>query len=322
MQFSLESKPLGTVERYIIHADDAELEILAGWGSGLNAWRVPTSSGKLDLLYGYCDAELFRKIQADTNAGAILSPFPGRTAFAKWNWKGKSYKLVNNVSWAPHALHGFLNVLPWRLSSFRSDDRKAVLSLERDFYGIPGSYPFTFRATNCFFFCGSSFRVQTIVQNTYHETLPYAQGFHPYFSLGNKIDALSLELPKSHRAKLDTDDIPTGEFEAEIRFDGKGCLGETFINDYFSFDEIADERAAVRLCDSAAKRSIEIWQQTGKDLWRGVQIYTPPDRESIAIEPMTSAPDVLNHHRELIEIAPGKSIELLWGADFRQGSHI
>lgn len=322
MKFSLESKPFGTVERFIIHAGDAELEILAGWGSGLNAWRIPTSAGKLDLLYGYRDAEAFRKIQADTNAGVILSPWPGRTAFAKWNWNGKSYNLVNNVSWAPHALHGFLNVLPWKLSTFSADDREAELTLVRDFYGIPGSYPFTFRATNRICFSGASFRVETIVQNTYHETLPYAQGFHPYFSLGRKVNALTLGLPKCRRAKLDSSDIPTGEFEAEARFNGKGQLGETFINDYFSFDEISCDRETVSLCDSESGKSLDIWQKTGKNLWRGVQIYTPPDRESIAIEPMTSAPDVLNHHRELIEILPGESIKLLWGANFKQSSQI
>ena len=95
MNFFLESKPLGTVERYVVHADDCELEILAGFGAGLNAWRVPVNGKKMDLLYGYRDAETFRKIQADTNAGVCLSPWPGRTANAKWHWKGKDYKLVN-----------------------------------------------------------------------------------------------------------------------------------------------------------------------------------------------------------------------------------
>ena len=68
MNFSLELKPLGTVERYVVHADDCELEILAGWGAGLNAWRVPVNGKKMDLLYGYRDAETFRKIQFPVDA--------------------------------------------------------------------------------------------------------------------------------------------------------------------------------------------------------------------------------------------------------------
>lgn len=319
MHFSLESKPFGTVERYVIHADDSELEILAGFGAGLNAWRVVRNGCPLDLLYGYRDAETFRKIHADTNAGACLSPFPGRTANAEWKWNGKSYKLANNVSWAPHALHGFLQTLPWRMESFSSDEKAASLSLVRDFYGNSG-FPFTYRVTNVYSFFGNGFSVKSIVENTGTGTLPYAEGFHPYFTLGKKVDGLVLKLPACSRALLDSADIPTGRFEKETRFDGETILGETFVNDYFSFETESAERETVSLADPSNGNRIDVWQRTGRGLWRGVQIYTPPDRKSVAMEPMTSAPDVLNHHRELIEIAPGKSAELLFGADFVSGN--
>lgn len=319
MHFSLESKPFGTVERYIIHADDSELEILAGFGAGLNAWRVSRNGEKFDLLYGYRDPETFRKIYADTNAGVCLSPFPGRTANAEWKWKGKSYKLVNNVSWAPHALHGFLQALPWRMERFSSDEKAATLSLAKDFYGNPG-FPFTYKVTNVYSFSGNAFSVKSIVENTGTETLPYAEGFHPYFTLGKKLNGLVLKLPACRRALLDSADIPTGRFEPEDRFGGGTLLGETFVNDYFSFEAESAERETVSLSDPESGNRIDVWQRTGKGLWRGVQVYTPPDRESVAVEPMTSAPDVLNHHRELIEIAPGESTELLFGAKFAAGN--
>ncbi len=316
MHFSLESKPLGTADRYIIHADDCELEILAGFGAGLNAWRLPCSGRTLDLLDGYRDAETFRKIHADTNAGVCLSPFPGRTANAAWSWNGKSYRLVNNVSWAPHALHGFLNVVPWQMKAFSLDGNAASLSLVRDFYGNPG-FPFTYKITNVYSFAGKYFSVRSIVENTGRETLPYAEGFHPYFSLGKKRGSLALSMPKCRRAILDSADIPTGRFEEEGRLDGKTPLGDTFINDYFAFDAERSERETVTLLDPECGNRIDIWQKTGKGLFRGIQIYTPPESDSVALEPMTSEPDVLNHHRELIEIEAGRSVELLWGADFR-----
>ncbi len=319
MHFSLESKPLGTADRYIIHADGCELEILAGFGAGLNAWRIPSCGGTLDLLYGYRDAETFRKIYADTNAGVCLSPFPGRTANAEWKWNGKSYRLVNNVSWAPHALHGFLNVVPWRLKSFSSDGNVATLSLVRDFYGNPG-FPFTYKLTNIYSFDGKSFSVKSVVENTGKDTLPYAEGFHPYFTLGKKRGSLALSLPKCHRAVLDSADIPTGRFEEEYRFDGKVPLGETFINDYFAFDAEFSDRETVSLSDAESGNRLDVWQKTGRGLWRGIQVYTPPDNDSVALEPMTSEPDVLNHHRELIELSPGQSFELFWGADFISGN--
>lgn len=136
--------------------------------------------------------------------------------------------------------------------------------------------------------------------------------------LGKKVNDLILSMPASHKALLDSADIPTGELEAETRFTGNTPIAETFINDYFAFDEKSSEHASVILKDPETGNQIDVWQKTGENLWRGIQIYTPPDRESIALEPMSSAPDVLNHHRELIEMDPNSSIELLWGAIFAQ----
>ena len=61
---------------------------------------------------------------------------------------------------------------------------------------------------------------------------------------------------------------------------------------------------------------LDIWQQAGAEQYNAIQIYTPPTRASIAIEPMTSEPDALNHHRRLIEIPPEDSRKFTFGAKF------
>ena len=80
--YKLISRPLGTVQCYVLQRDDgAELEILSGYGAGLNAWRVPTGGSQLlDLLFGYRVGDDIYKLGPDTNAGCRLAPFPGRTA--------------------------------------------------------------------------------------------------------------------------------------------------------------------------------------------------------------------------------------------------
>lgn len=37
-----------------------------------------------------------------------------------------------------------------------------------------------------------------------------------------------------------------------------------------------------------------------------LQLYIPPDRTSIAIEPMTCTPDVFNYKKGLLELASGE----------------
>lgn len=96
--FKLITRPLGTVQCYVLQRDDgAEFEILNGFGGGLNAWRIPASKKNgelLDLLFGYRDGSTLHQIAPDTNAGCRLSPFPGRTAYAKFTWNGETYQLV------------------------------------------------------------------------------------------------------------------------------------------------------------------------------------------------------------------------------------
>ncbi len=321
-QFKIISRPLGTVQCYVIQRDDgAEFEILSGFGGGLNAWRVPASKKNgelLDLLFGYRDGSTLHQIAPDTNAGCRLSPFPGRTAYAKFTWNGETYQLVNNVSWAPHALHGFLTNKEWQFESFESDSEKAVAMFSCDWPGAFAGFPFPFRATNKVTFTGETVTVEASVTNVGNKSLPYSEGWHPYFMLGETINDLTMTLPKSDLALLDSADLPTGNFKDDTRFVGGRIIGDEFINDCFCLgDEFSkaapsDEKiATVSLKGNFG--TLDIWQRTGNEQYNAIQIYTPPDRMSIAIEPMTSEPDALNHHRGLIVIPPGETRTFKFG---------
>lgn len=330
-QFKIISRPLGTVQCYVLQRDDgAEFEILSGYGAGLNAWRVPAKSQKADLLFGYREGDDIFKMGPDTNAGCRLTPFPGRVAYAKFRWAEQEYKLINNVSWAPHALHGFLQNKEWAFTSFESDSEKCIAIFKCDWPGAFEGFPFPFRATNKITFTGESYTVESTVENIGAKTMPYSEGWHPYFMLGEKIDNLTLTLPETDFTELDSADIPTGKFHDDTRFVGSRKINDEFINDCFCIknkqagknanasgkDELADIRATMSLEGSIGK--IDIWQDAGKEKYNAIQIYTPPTRESIAIEPMTAEPDALNHHRGLIEIAAGEKRTFVFGAKFTQ----
>ena len=320
---------MGTVECYVLQRNDgAEFEILSGYGAGLNAWRIPDKKSKLsDLLFGYREGDDIFKIGPDTNAGCRLAPFPGRVAYAKFNWNGGDYQLVNNVSWAPHALHGFLQNKEWKFVSFESDSEKCVATFAIDWPGAFTGFPFPFRAVNKITFTGESYTVESSVTNIGATDLPYSEGWHPYYTLGEKINGLTMTLPESNLASLDKADIPTGEFKPDLRFVGGRAIGDEFINDCFCLNQgestfISKNKkifenilATVEL--KSDTKSLQIWQKVGDEQYNAIQIYTPPDRMSIAIEPMTAEPDTLNHHRDLIVIKPGESRTFIFGAKFQ-----
>ena len=323
--FKLISRPIGTIQCFVLQRDDgAELEILSGYGAGLNAWRVPTngaasshsdnSGNPLDLLFGYRVGDDIYKLGPDTNAGCRLAPFPGRTAYAKFTWNGNTYALVNNVSWAPHALHGFLQNKEWKFESFETDFESCTAIFSCDWPGAFAGFPFPFKVTNKVTFTGETYSMESSVQNTGNTTMPYSEGWHPYYSLGDKVDNLKMTLPESKLALLDKADLPTGKFQDDTRFVGGRTIGDEFINDCFCLNE----KACAHVLLEGQAGTLDIWQQTGIEQYNAIQIYTPPTRASIAIEPMTSEPDALNHHRGLIEIPPGESRNFAFGAKFQK----
>ena len=329
-QFKLLFRPLGTIPCYVLQRDDgAEFEILSGFGGGLNAWRVPVENAQnapsmLDLLYGYRDEPTLRKISPDTNAGCRLTPFPGRTAYAQFSWLGETYKLVNNVSWAPHALHGFLQDKEWTFESFESDSESCTAVFSCDWPGAFAGFPFPFRATNAITFTGESVTISSSVKNIGVSDLPYSEGWHPYFMLGEKIDNLTLKLPNSSLAVLDSADLPTGNFKEDVRFVNGRKIYDEFINDCFCLEKEMTHLQTVdgdfinnaHVLLESDRYALDIWQKAGLEQYNAIQIYTPPDRMSIAIEPMTAEPDALNHHRGLIVIPPGEERTFTFGCEF------
>jgi len=314
--FQLISRPLGSVERFVIHHEsNAELEILAGWGAGLNAWRIPTQGKMQELLYGYQTEENFLKTQADTSAGERLSPFPGRTNNAQWTWNGNTYQLDNNVTWAKHAVHGLLHVQPWHFESFESNSKQASLTLSYFWNGAHPGFPFPYMAKSTFIFTGKSFEIRSETENFGKNTMPYAEGWHPYFMLGTKVDNLDLQLPPVHKVLVNESDIPTGERQIDERFTQMAKINDTFINDC---EELQNPTPIISadLWNIQTTERIRFWQRTGNKAFNFMQIYTPPDRQSLALEPMTNEPDVLNNHRGLILLKPGEKLNLNWGASY------
>lgn len=312
-KYELLSRPLGAIERLVmVSASGAELEILSGHGAGLNAWRVPKSSQFTELLYGYSNEAMFRKIQADTSAGVRLSPFAGRTNMAQWHFNNKTYHLDNNVSWAPHALHGLLHTKPWRFIAFKEEENYAELTLAYDYIGSHPGFPFPYRAETRFQFTGNSYKIISKVENRGENPMPYSEGYHPYYSLGNRIDELKLKIPSVKRVLLDHLDIPTGNYEEDDRFEKETLIKDVQINDCFLLNQLSS-KTIISLNNPQTDDSLEIWQDSN---YKGIQIYTPPDRQSIAIEPMTHEPDVLNHHRDLLIIPPGESLSFCFGANY------
>jgi aldose 1-epimerase len=113
--------------------------------------------------------------------------------------------------------------------------------------------------------------------------------------LHQKVDELTLAFNTKAEWVVNNKMIPTGE---TIEVDAvSGKIGRAEYDGCFTL-----EKPLVRL---AQEGGVQLTMDCGPD-FPYLQVYTPPHRNSIAIEPMTCLPDVYNNGIGLIELQPGE----------------
>lgn len=129
-----------------------------------------------------------------TEQAPILFPFIGRLQGKRYYYNEKKYSM---------SLHGFA-----RESLFRvvENDKESCLLELRDTALSRESYPFSFRLRQSYRLEGESLLVETRVENLGVETVHFALGFHPGFTLFSeeeKISDFEVSFPKLKEDKLE-----------------------------------------------------------------------------------------------------------------------
>jgi len=310
------SRPLDSVERLVIqHTSGAELDVLAGRGGGLVGWRVERNGEIVELLDGYSSEADLQERYYSSHCGARLSPFPNRVKDGNWTFEGKNYQLDKNFPWENgHAIHGLLFDRVWNQTGFEVIEDTAWLTLECSYDGSHPGFPFAYKAISRYGLSAQAFEVETVVQNTGTYKLPFGEGWHPYFRTGCAIDTAELQMsPATLQVELDDRSIPTGVLIPDDDFATPALIGSRNLNTCWKLAG-PGERAEVILRNPASKLTFRYWQKRGDGQYNYIQLYTPPLRQSLAIEPMTCAPDVLNNQLGLIELYPGQEHRLHFGS--------
>ena len=67
------------------------------------------------------------------------------------------------------------------------------------------------------------------------------------------------------------------------------------------------------LHDEEAGLTIQLWQETGENKYNYIQVFIPPDRSSIALEPATCNINAFNNLEGLITLKPEETYEAAYG---------
>ncbi len=289
----------------ILQSPTSKVHILPTCGAMLNNWIVDTNEGSLQIIDGYEDFEDFdENCESKGFRSSKLSPFVCRLNNSQFEWQSQLYK-INGFELSGHAIHGLLYRKAFKVIRVQSSAMDSMAIMEYNFSEENSGYPFSYKMVVTYVLEeDNKLNIQTQITNKNNEPMPITDGWHPYFKLGKPIDELQLSVYANSQVVFNDALIPTGELLAlEPNWINKPLLNENYDNCYLLQKPLIN--TAVELTDIKTGNTIKVYTD---DSCPFIQIYTPPHRQSIAIENLSAAPDAFNNKLGLIELDAQESI--------------
>ena len=239
-------------------------------------------------------------------ANAKLSPFAGRIENGKYNFNGHEYQLPVNYQEENNACHGFLYLSAFEILELTQTNENAVCKLKYVYDKIFAGYPFKYSIEISYILSDENgLSIVTNNKNLSEEDIPITDGWHPYFMFTECVDNIKIKTPGLIELPLNENKIPNGDQKVFNDFIAPKEIGTRKFDTCFKINGENSE-ALISVTDKINDLQINIKQECGNGKYKYILIYTPPDRKSIAIEPMTSNVNAFNNHEDLIILAPGK----------------
>lgn len=203
---------------------------IAGVGASLRVLR----DGDGDLVVPF-DADRPRPAMR----GALLAPWPNRTANGRYRFGGTEHRLPVNEPSTGNASHGLAADL-----AFEAVEQDAASVLLRATIDPQPGYPWRVRLDVRFTLGSSGLEQRVTAVNESDEAAPFGSGGHPYLLAGphttGAIDAWTLEV-RAERVLLIDDErmlptalVPVGEHAERFDYRRPRVLGDTELNHAFA----------------------------------------------------------------------------------------
>ncbi|HEY5295901.1 MAG TPA: aldose 1-epimerase family protein [Gaiellaceae bacterium] len=268
-------------------------------------------SGGRDVLDGYAEDAV-----CTSGRGQCLIPWPNRVAGGSYEFGGQRQQLALTEPTAGNAIHGLVRWANWQPTDHR-DDRVALTYL---LHPRPG-YPHTLQLSLDYRLAAGGLTVRTTATNIGIAPCPFGAGAHPYLTFDRSpVDEVTLRVPAGTRLLSDGKGIPTGAAPVEgtsFDFREPRPIGALQLDTaYTDLERDTDGRARIVLA-SGDGRATTVWLD---EHYSHVMVFSGdplPDvaRRSLAVEPMTCAPNAFRGGDGLLTLDPGASFTAEWGIE-------
>lgn len=315
-RYSANRAMLDTQPIVVLDADNGRRASIACHGAALLNLELPHAGTPLDVAWGYRnDAEIVARAGSHF---AILAPFGGRVADARYRFDGQTRDLQPGVTGKHRGFrHGFVRDADFTVAALTANADSATATLTtRAIRPRPG-YPFSIDLALDFSLDAAGLTLAAHMRNVGDTAAPCFFGWHAYFRAGcGMADDWNLQIPAQtalatdanlialpgRAAYIPLDAAPTLDFRQPHRI-GKSVLD----TGYGGLAVDADGRIRTRLTDPVTGFALAVWQErgvmhafTGDTLGAGA-------RTAIALEPMECMADAFNRPdcADAIRLEPG-----------------
>jgi aldose 1-epimerase len=230
---------------------------------------------------------------------ALLTPWVNRVRNGNYSFKGKNYQLPINELALGNAIHGLLA----RKSFTLVNQSSSSITLMHEYKGEEPNYPFPFQFQYTYTLTDSgALEVTFKAINTGAGPLPFACGWHPYFSFPDTTVAdLEINFKPISRFLSDSQMIPLKEENLNGKQQFKFSTDK--IDHVFRLEPMEIHRT--EFIDTKHQKRLILEQSS--ILFPFLVVFQPEGFSSVAIEPMTANTDAFNTGDGLIELAPSEA---------------
>jgi len=253
------------------------------------------------------------KLSADGRT--ITATVAGTTVTLPANWSG------NDPGAEKHAIHGLMLNSKFQNVVSASSPVESTASAVLHAGNFGGHWVSDTDVKVKTALSNSAFEMTVTATNVGHAPLPMGIGWHPYFVLpSGERRQVRLRLPGEMRAVMNNYDdsfttgqrVPVKNTPYDFTAPGGRALGAQYLDDNFSgLIRNPDGSTVSELIDPAANYGLRL--TTLSPQIKSIQVYAPPQKNFVAIEPQFNLPDPYNSNWDnadtgMVLLQPGQSV--------------
>lgn len=289
---------------------------IACHGAALLDFQVMFAGAVRDIADGHRDAAEI--LARPGSRFAIMVPFAGRIADARYAFDGQSQDLQPGVNEADRASrHGFVRDADFDIAKLEAGHDQAQVTLTTTAIRPRPGYPHAIDLAVTFTLAADGLTLEASMRNVGSSAAPCFFGWHPYFRVAaSKVDDWQLQIPAQTLIRNGADMIALPGTEAYVALDDAPALdfrslrriGDSILDQgYTDLAGDADGRIRTHLRDPASGFALAVWQQAGVMHAFTADTVCRDQRGAVALETMECMADAFNRPEcaAAIRLGPG-----------------